>query len=49
MLVRTESIGEFLKSIDSGTVDVAEYGKVITSGWGTDLRKDINQRFSIRF
>ena len=49
VLVRTESIGEFLKRIDSGTVDVANYGKVITSGWGTDPPENIKQRFSSRF
>ena len=30
----------FKEKVASGTVDVAKYGKVITSGWGNDATDD---------
>ena len=31
----------FLKKVESGSIDVAEYGKVLYSGWGEDPSQDI--------
>lgn len=31
----------FLKKVDSGSIDVAEYGNVLYSGWGQDPSQDI--------
>ena len=49
VLIKADIIGEFLKRVDSGTIDVADYGQVLRSGWGQDPPEGVKQRFSCRF
>lgn len=39
----------FLKKVESGSVDVSLYGKVLYSGWGEDPSDDIVQKIKQEF
>ena len=39
-----DTMHEFLEKIKSGQVDVADYGRVLHSGWGDDPPNDIRER-----
>ena len=41
VLVERELLKDFREKVSTGTVDVAKYGYVIKSGWGTDPPDDI--------
>ncbi len=50
VLVDQNKLPMFLKQIETGTIDVALYGKVLRSGWGKeppeDVKKAIEEEFS---
>ena len=50
VLVDEEKVEQFKEQVKMGTVDVADFGKVLHSGLGEDppqnIRDDINKRFS---
>jgi hypothetical protein len=48
VLVDENKLEEFNKKITSGHIDVADYGKVLCSGW-RDQPKEIKRKFKVRF
>jgi hypothetical protein len=49
VLVDEDKIDAFHKKIASGTIDVADYGQVIRSGWGKDPSEEIIRKIDVRF
>ena len=49
VLVDEDKVEAFKSKISSGTIDVADYGKVLKSGWGENPPKDISRKIDLRF
>ena len=49
VLVDKDKVEDFKAKIKSGSIDVADYGKVLYSGWGEDPPKDITRKVDLRF
>lgn len=39
----------FLKQVDTGTVDVSQFGEVLYSGWGQDPPEDIVKKIEEKY
>ena len=44
-----DTINLFKKTVASGTVDVADYGQVLESGWGADPPNEVVDKIDKRF
>ena len=49
VLVDEDKIEDFNAKVNTGTIDVADYGTVLYSGWGQDPPKDIIRVVELRF
>ena len=49
VLVDRDKIEAFKAKVDTGTIDVADYGEVLYSGWGKDPPKHIVRKVDLRF
>ena len=49
VVVDEDRLEDFKTNIKSGTIDVADYGKVLHSGWGDDPPKDIVRKVDLIF
>ena len=49
VLVDKDKVDDFKAKIASGTIDVAEYGKVLRSGWGKDPPKDVERMIDLQY
>ena len=49
VLVDKEKVEEFKAQVATGTIDVAEYGKILFSGWGENPSKEIDEQTMDRF
>ena len=48
VVVDEEKLDDFKAKIASGTIDVADYGRVLKSGWGKDPPEDIDRKMNLR-
>ena len=49
VLVDEDKVEDFKAKLKSGNIDVADYGKVLYSGWGEDPPKDTVRKVDLRF
>ena len=49
VLVDKDKVDDFKAKIATGTINVAEYGKVLRSGWGKDPPKDIARMIDLQY
>ena len=49
VLVDEDKIEAFNAMVNTGTIDVADYGTVLHSGWGQDPPKDIKRKIDFKF
>ena len=49
VLVDEDKVEDFKAKVDTGTIDVADYGKTLYSGWGEDPPKDTVRKLDLRF
>ena len=49
VLVDEDKVEAFKAKIDTGIIDVADYGKVLHSGWGNNPPKNIVRKVDLRF
>ena len=49
VLVDKEKVEEFKAQVATGYIDVAEYGKVLHSGWGENPSKEIEEQITEQF
>ena len=49
ILVDEDKVEDFKVKVNSGKIDVANYGKVLYSGWGKDPPKDIARKVDLKF
>ena len=48
VLVDEEKLDNFKAKVVTGTIDIADYGRVLKSGWGKDPPKDIVRKIDLR-
>ena len=48
VLVDEEKLDDFKAKLATGTIDVADYGRVLESGWGKDPPEDIQRKIDLR-
>ncbi|XP_019852753.1 PREDICTED: uncharacterized protein LOC109582478 [Amphimedon queenslandica] len=49
VLVDEEKVADFKAQVATGFIDVADYGRILKSGWGEDPPKDIERKMELRF
>ena len=49
VLVDEEKLNVFKEKMKSGNIDVADYGRIVQSGWGTDPPEDVSKQIKSFF